>query len=131
MQHGTHGSSEVEEPRFQSSQFCRVLFDAAGSREFGDPFWGPVGSASAAVRLRGGFGRRRKAGTNRFRFTGRLVGKKLQIGSYKLVARATAGHTVAAKSAKSASSAEHSLLRVSLLVCNASADLEVGPKMVA
>jgi CSLREA domain-containing protein len=38
------------------------------------------------VKLRGGFTRAGKAGTNRFRFTGRLRGRRLRAGRYRLLA---------------------------------------------
>jgi hypothetical protein len=40
-------------------------------------------------RVRGAFSRAGKAGTNRFRFTGRLRGRALRVGAYRLVLRAT------------------------------------------
>jgi FG-GAP repeat len=52
------------------------------------------------VTLPGGFARSAGAGTDRFRFTGRLAGRRLAIGSYRLIAAPTAGgragHAVAA-----------------------------------
>ena len=41
------------------------------------------------VLMRGSFSRRATAGTNRFRFTGRLSGRALKPGRYRLVARST------------------------------------------
>jgi len=43
------------------------------------------------VALPGDFTRTGSAGVNRFRFTGRLAGHKLAIGSYRLMATSTAG----------------------------------------
>ncbi len=45
------------------------------------------------VSLPGDFTRSGSAGVNRFRFTGRLAGHKLAIGSYRLIATPTAGGT--------------------------------------
>ena len=47
--------------------------------------------AGRIVRLRGGFNRSAKRGQNRFKFTGRLSGRKLKPGRYYLVARARDG----------------------------------------
>jgi hypothetical protein len=51
------------------------------------------------VRLRGSFSHRGQAGRNSFKFTGRLAGRKLRPGSYRLVAvaRDAAGNASAAK----------------------------------
>jgi len=38
------------------------------------------------MRVRGSFTRRRPAGRDRFRFTGRLAGRALKSGTYRLVA---------------------------------------------
>jgi hypothetical protein len=43
------------------------------------------------VRVRGGFSHRDRAGTNRFRFTGRLGRRTLAPGRYRLVAVANDG----------------------------------------
>jgi glucose/arabinose dehydrogenase len=54
------------------------------------------------VRMKGGFSRHSKAGPNSFRFTGRLRGRKLRPGRYRLVlvSRDAAGNKSAAKRAK-------------------------------
>jgi len=43
------------------------------------------------VTLPGSFTRTGNAGTNRFRFTGRLDGDKLAVGDYRLIATPTTG----------------------------------------
>jgi hypothetical protein len=54
------------------------------------------------VRLRGSFKHIGKAGTNSFKFTGRLAGKALKPGSYRLVAvaRDAAGNASSVKRAR-------------------------------
>jgi len=43
------------------------------------------------VLVRGSFTRAGRAGTNRFHFTGRMGGRKLALGGYRLVATPTGG----------------------------------------
>jgi hypothetical protein len=57
------------------------------------------------VRLRGSFSRQSKTGLNRFRFTGRLRGKKLRPGRYRLV-------LVATDAAKNGSKAKRAKFRI-------------------
>lgn len=47
-----------------------------------------------AVRVRGGFGRSRPAGSDRFTFTGRLVGRPLRPGHYRLIATPAGGRAI-------------------------------------
>jgi hypothetical protein len=44
--------------------------------------------AGLIATMRGSFTHRARLGTNSFKFTGRLAGKKLRPGEYRLVARA-------------------------------------------
>jgi hypothetical protein len=48
-------------------------------------------SCERLVRLPGGFSRSRPAGPDRFTFTGRVAGRTLRPGRYRLVAAPTAG----------------------------------------
>jgi hypothetical protein len=88
-----HGSSEVEEPRFQSSQFCRVRFDAAGTRDFGDPFGDPApaglgAAACASDRVSSDRGDRLDCRPSWTCMSCRSMGRR---GGQKIVRRAAAG----------------------------------------
>ena len=51
-------------------------------------------NCTRAVRVRGGFGRSRPAGSDRFTFTGRLAGRPLRPGHYRLIATPAGGRAV-------------------------------------
>ncbi len=74
---------------------------AAGGRRVGGRCTAPAKSNRAQpactrlLALRGGFTRTRPAGADRFRFTGRISGRTLTPGSYRLVATPTGGRPAA------------------------------------
>ena len=86
--------------RYLASRAARVRFSverAATGRRVGRKCVRPAAGnhgrppCTRFVRLRGGFGQQAKEGANRLRYSGRLRGRQLAPGRYRLLAVATAG----------------------------------------